>query len=336
MFYYYFCNSILLFIGMIEMNRPIELEFEVFKQVFDASLQSTNPLLNEVITYIKQRGGKMMRPILVLLVAKAFGEIGASTYHAAASLELLHTASLVHDDVVDESDQRRGQKSVNAIYDNKISVLVGDFLLSTSLREAASTGNVKVVEAISKLGQELAEGEIVQLSTTSASEFSEEIYFNVIRKKTAVLFATSAELGAYSVGTSDEMAQKAYLLGEMIGIAFQIKDDLFDYYDSDEIGKPTGNDMREGKLTLPALYVLNAFADDDMKEVAYRIRSMKATKAEIDGFIAYIKEKGGIDYAYRIMMEYRDKALALLPETVLPEIVRALTAYIDYVISREK
>ena len=177
----------------------------------------------------------MMRPILVLLTAKAFGEIGTSTYHAASSLELLHTASLVHDDVVDESDKRRGQKSINAVYDNKVSVLVGDYLLSTSLKEASLTGNIKIVNAISKLGQDLSEGEIVQLSTISDSVFSEEIYFEVIRKKTAALFAASAELGACSVDSTDEMVKIACLLGELIGIAFQIKDDIFDYYTSDTL-----------------------------------------------------------------------------------------------------
>lgn len=321
---------------MQEIIRPIEQEFEVFKELFDASLQSTNPLLKEVIAYIKQRRGKMMRPILVLLTAKAFGEIGTSTYHAASSLELLHTASLVHDDVVDESDKRRGQKSVNAVYDNKVSVLVGDYLLSTSLKEASLTGNIKIVNAISKLGQDLSEGEIVQLSTISDSVFSEEIYFEVIRKKTAALFATSAELGACSVDSTDEMVKIACLLGELIGIAFQIKDDIFDYYTSDTLGKPTGNDMREGKLTLPALYVLNAFEDDEMKKVALRIRSLEAAPTEIDGFIQYVKEKGGIDYAHKVMMDYRNKALALLPSTVPSEIKDSLTAYIDYVINREK
>ncbi|MBE6281106.1 MAG: polyprenyl synthetase family protein [Bacteroides sp.] len=321
---------------MQEIIRPIEQEFEVFKELFDASLQSTNPLLKEVITYIKQRRGKLMRPILVLLTARAFGEIGTSTYHAASSLELLHTASLVHDDVVDESDKRRGQKSVNAVYDNKVSVLVGDYLLSTSLKEASLTGNIKIVNAISKLGQDLSEGEIVQLSTISDSVFSEEIYFEVIRKKTAALFATSAELGACSVDSTDEMVKIACLLGELIGIAFQIKDDIFDYYTSDTLGKPTGNDMREGKLTLPALYVLNAFEDDEMKKVALRIRSLEAAPTEIDGFIQYVKEKGGIDYAHKVMMDYRNKALALLPSTVPSEIKDSLTAYIDYVINREK
>ena len=317
------------------IKQPIEHEFEVFKQLFDDSLQSSNPLLKEVIAYVKQGKGKMMRPILTLLIAKAFGEIGHSTYHAANSLELLHTASLIHDDVVDESDKRRGQKSVNAVYDNKVSVLVGDYLLSTSLKEAAQTGDIKVVDLVARLGQNLSEGEIVQLTTIDTEDFSEEVYFDVIRKKTAALFASCAEAGARTVHSSDEIAHKAYLLGEMIGIAFQIKDDIFDYYSSD-VGKPTGNDMREGKLTLPALYVLNTCSDEPMKELAYRIRSLEATMEEINLFIDFVKVHNGIEYARKIMIEYRNKALELLPLSVNPEIKTALTAYIDYVIQREK
>lgn len=320
---------------MQRIKQPIEREFEVFKQMFDASLQSSHPLLNEVITYIKQRSGKMMRPMLMLLIAKAFGEIGESTYHAASSLELLHTASLVHDDVVDESDKRRGQKSVNAVYDNKVSVLVGDYLLATSLKEAALTDNIKIVNLVARLGQNLSEGEIVQLSSIDTTEFSEEVYFDVIRKKTAALFASCAEAGARSAHVTDEMAEKASLFGEMIGIAFQIKDDIFDYSTSD-IGKPTGNDMREGKLTLPALYVLNTCADEKMNELALRIRSLEATKEEITLFIEWIKEKGGIDYAHKMMADFRNKALDLLPPSVDREIKEALTAYIDYVIDRNK
>lgn len=319
---------------MQHIKQPIAQEFEVFKQIFDASLQSTNPLLKEVIAYIKQRKGKQMRPILMLLIAKSFGEIGDSAYHAASSLELLHTASLIHDDVVDESDKRRGQKSVNALYDNKVSVLVGDFLLATSLKEAALTADIQIVNLVAKLGQNLSEGEIIQLSNINASDFSEEVYFEVIRKKTAALFAACAEAGARSAHSSDEMAKKAYLLGEMIGVSFQIKDDIFDYYPSTEIGKPTANDMREGKLTLPALYVLNNTNDEKIKNLAFRIRSLEATKEEIDGFIDYVKDNGGMEYARKVMVEYRNKALDLLPPNTSLPLREALAAYIDYVIER--
>ena len=319
-----------------QIRLPIVKEFEEFKSLFDASLHSSNTLLSEVLTYIKQRNGKMMRPILTLLMAKLFGEINYSALHAALSLELLHTASLVHDDVVDESDKRRGQSSVNAIYNNKVSVLVGDYMLATSLKHSAMTGSIRIVDLVARLGQNLAEGEIIQLTNINASEFSEEVYYDVIRKKTAALFTASAEAGAVAVNSSDEMVQNARLFGEMIGIAFQIKDDIFDYYSSGEIGKPTGNDMSEGKLTLPALHVLNTLGDEKMCQLAFRIKSLDATDAEISLFIDYVKKNGGIEYARQVMVDYRNKALDLLPSTADTTIKDALTAYIDYVIEREK
>ena len=319
-----------------QIKQPIQAEFEVFKQKFDASLQSSNPLLGEVINFIKQRRGKMMRPMLTLLMAKLCGKIEESTYFAAISLELLHTASLVHDDVVDESDKRRGQASVNALYDNKVSVLVGDFLLATSLTNAALTDNISLVKLVSCLGQKLSEGEIIQLSNTNASDFSEDVYFDVIKKKTAALFSTAAEAGVRSVESCDETAEKAYRFGELIGIAFQIKDDIFDYNPSDSLGKPSGNDMKEGKLTLPALYVLNTLNDASMKELALKIRALDATNEEIALFIDYIKRNGGIEYATQVMIDYRNKALALLPQTASPDLKEALTSYIDYVIERSK
>lgn len=315
---------------------PIKEEFEAFRHLFESSLQGSNPLLNEVLAYIKQRNGKMMRPMLVLLVAQMCGGIHASTLHAALSLELLHTASLVHDDVVDESDKRRGQLSVNAVYNNKVSVLVGDYMLATSLKHSACTESLRLVDLVARLGQQLSEGEIIQLANISATDFSEEVYYDVIRKKTAALFAAAAEAGAISAGASDEVVEKARLAGEMIGIAFQIKDDIFDYYSPKEIGKPTGNDMREGKLTLPALYVLNAFTDEEMSGLALRIRSLDATEEEIARFIGYIKQQGGIEYAGKVMRDYRDRALGLLPEGVDAAMREALMAYIDYVIDREK
>ena len=319
-----------------QIKGPILNEFEVFKQKFDASLQSSNPLLGEVINFIKQRKGKMMRPMLTLLMAKLCGEIKDSTYDVAISLELLHTASLVHDDVVDESDKRRGQSSVNAIYDNKVSVLVGDYLLATSLTNAAMTGDVRLVELVGKLGQELSEGEIIQLNNTNASNFSEDVYFEVIKKKTAALFATAAEAGAISVKSTDEMAEMSRQFGELIGISFQIKDDIFDYYSSDVLGKPTGNDMQEGKLTLPALYVLNTLRNPSMIELALKIRALDASDEEIANFIDYIKKNGGIEYATQVMIEYRNKALAILPDDISDELKTALTSYIDYVIERNK
>ena len=198
-----------------------------FKMLFDASLRSTAPMLGEVLEYIRKRNGKMMRPMLVLLMAKLYGGINAATLHSALSLELLHTASLVHDDVVDKSNKRRGQASVNALYDNRVSVLVGDYMLATSLRHAAYTQEIELVDLVARLGQNLSEGEIVQLASTNNRSFSEEIYFDVIRKKTAALFTASAESGALSAKASADDVDNAALFGEMIGIAFQIKDDIF-------------------------------------------------------------------------------------------------------------
>lgn len=317
------------------IKLPIEKELDEFRALFDASLNSTNPLLNEVLAYIKKRNGKMMRPILVLLTAKLFGKVTDSTLHAALSLELLHTASLVHDDVVDESDKRRGQSSVNAVYNNKVSVLMGDYMLASSLKHAAHSGMLELVELVARLGQELSEGEIIQLANTSNRDFSEDIYFDVIRKKTAALFTASAESGAVSVHAAPEIVRNAALFGEMIGVAFQIKDDIFDYYESPELGKPTGNDMLEGKLTLPALYLLNRTQDDALRELALRIRAMEASKEEIASFVEQVKQEGGIEYAEQVMYAYRNKALALLPEFADATLREALTAYIDYVIERK-
>lgn len=321
-------------IGLI--RKPIERELSEFKMLFDTALTSTAPILGDVLGYIRKRNGKMMRPMLVLLMAKLYGEINSATLHSALSLELLHTASLVHDDVVDKSDKRRGQASVNALYDNRVSVLVGDYMLATSLRHAAYTKEIELVDLVARLGQNLSEGEIVQLANTSNTYFSEEIYFDVIRKKTAALFTASAESGALSVKASADDVDKAALFGEMIGIAFQIKDDIFDYFENEALGKPTGNDMLEGKLTLPALYVLNHQADEEKRELALRIRSLKASPEEIASFVSYVKQEGGIEYADRVMHDYRDKALALLPQQMDESLRTALTAYVDYVVDRTK
>ena len=318
------------------IKQPVAKELEEFRGLFEDSLTSTGPLLGEVLSYVKKRSGKMMRPILVMLMAKLFGTLSDSTFHAALSLELLHTASLIHDDVVDESNERRGQSSVNAIYNNKVSVLVGDYMLATSLKHAAHTGKVELVELVACLGQELSEGEILQLGNTGKEDFAEDTYFDIIRKKTAALFKISAQSGAVSVNASPEEAMKAALFGEMIGIAFQIKDDIFDYFENAELGKPTGNDMLEGKLTLPALYVLNKLHDTSLNELALRIRALNASKEEIAQFVETVKREGGIEYATQKMYEFREKALALLPASTDEAIRNALTAYIDYVIERNK
>lgn len=318
------------------IKTPIEAELEDFKNLFDRSLSSSNTLLDSVVAHIRKRSGKMMRPILVMLVARLYGAVCPATLHAAVSLELLHNASLVHDDVVDESTQRRGQLSVNAIFNNKVAVLTGDYLLATSLVHAEMTNSLQIIQLVSALGQDLADGELLQLSNVSNHNFSETVYFDVIRKKTAALFAACTKAAAYSVGVSDEKVEFARQLGEYIGICFQIKDDIFDYYDSMEIGKPTGNDMLEGKLTLPALYVLNTFNDDTVKEIAYKVKEGTANPDEIARLIAFIKENGGIEYAIRTMNEYRRKAFEMLATLPDSDVCVALRTYLDYVVNRDK
>lgn len=318
------------------IKYPISEELEDFKLLFDSSLSSSNLLLNSVIAHIRQKNGKMMRPILVLLAAKLYGKICPATLHAAVSLELLHNASLVHDDVVDESTERRGQLSVNAIFNNKVSVLAGDFLLATALVQVSQTRNHAIIDVVSCLGQDLADGELLQLSNVSNLHFSEDIYFDVIRKKTAVLFAACTKAGALSVGADDEKAEFARLFGEYIGLCFQIKDDIFDFFESKEIGKPTGNDMLEGKLTLPVIYALNTTQDKAAKEIAIRVKNGEATTDEIALLIEFVKQHGGIAYATKTMYAYREKALSLLASMPETDVKIALAAYLNYVVEREK
>lgn len=318
------------------IKSPISEELEDFKELFESSLSSSNLLLNSVIAHIRQKNGKMMRPILVLLSAKLYGNVCPATLHAAVSLELLHTASLVHDDVVDESTERRGQLSVNAIFNNKVAVLSGDFLLATALVQVAMTRNHDIVGVVSALGCDLADGELLQLSNVSNPQFSETVYFDVIRKKTAVLFAACTKAGALSVGADAEKVEQARLFGEYIGLCFQIKDDIFDYSDSKEIGKPTGNDMSEGKLTLPALHVLNTVKDEAMRALAVRIKNGEAASDEIARLVEFTKRQGGIEYALQTMYAYKEKALSLLASMPDTDVKAALAAYLDYVVEREK
>lgn len=318
------------------IKSPISEELEDFKELFESSLSSSNLLLNSVIAHIRQKNGKMMRPILVLLSAKLYGNVCPATLHAAVSLELLHNASLVHDDVVDESTERRGQLSVNAIFNNKVAVLSGDFLLATALVQVAMTRNHDIIGIVSALGRDLADGELLQLSNVSNPQFSETVYFDVIRKKTAVLFAACTKAGALSVGADAEKVELARLFGEYVGLCFQIKDDIFDYFDSKEIGKPTGNDMSEGKLTLPVLHVLNTVKDEAMRELAVRVKNGQVASDEIARLIEFTKQHGGIEYALQTMYAYKEKALSLLASMPDTDVKAALAAYLDYVVEREK
>jgi octaprenyl-diphosphate synthase len=264
-----------------------------------------------------------------------FGEVSDTTYSAALALELLHTASLVHDDVVDDSMQRRGQASVNAIYNNKLAVLVGDYLLSTALVFTGRCGDPRITNIVGALGQTLADGEIFQMFHSHEKLVSEEVYFEIIRKKTASLFSSCAEIGALSAGAQPNEADRARQIGEYIGICFQIRDDIFDYY-SNDVGKPTGNDMREGKLTLPIIYAVRTEGDDRIREMINRLKSGELSEAEIGDLIEFAKAKGGIEYAERTMQEYRQKAIDLLPAGIDEDIRSAIIAYMDAVINRSK
>ena len=319
------------------IKKPIEGYLDDFIKLFNDSLSHTDGLLSQVLEHIRSRGGKRMRPMLILLIAKNYGGITSVTQHSAVGLELLHTASLVHDDVVDESKERRGQASVNAEYNNKVAVLVGDYVLSTALLNVALTNNTHIVQSLAELGRTLSKGEILQLSNIQNSEFSEGVYYEVIKMKTAALFEACCEIGAMSANATEEDLEKAKSFGRNLGIIFQIRDDIFDYYDSKEIGKPTGNDMSEGKLTLPVLYALNSTEDEEMKAIARKVKSRDVSQEEISRLVAFTKANGGIEYAEQKMLELRSQCLQFIDaESVTEEIRIALTAYIDYVIQRNK
>ena len=317
-----------------KIRRPIEGEMNDFIELFNLSLSHEDGLLEQVLSHIRQRGGKRMRPMLLMLSAKNYGKVSDVTLNAALGLELLHTASLVHDDVVDESGERRGQASVNASFNNKVAVLVGDFILSTALLRVAISDNIQIVKHLSELGRILSNGELLQLSNISNTEISEDIYYQVIEKKTAVLFESCSALGAISVGASDDDIEKAKRFGHNIGMIFQIRDDIFDYFDSKEIGKPTGNDMAEGKLTLPVIYALNHSDSSAMMTLAKKVKAGTINADEIAVLVEFTKQSGGIDYAKRKMEEFAAHAQKYIDECVNPELKEAFTAYLDYVIQR--
>ena len=317
------------------IKHPIEAELADFVSLFNQSLSHEDGLLGSALEHIRKRAGKRMRPILILLMARNFGQITDVTQNAAVGLELLHTASLVHDDVVDESEERRGQASVNATYDNKVAVLVGDYILSTALICVARTHSEQIVTYLAELGRTLSDGEILQLSNIGRKDISEDVYYDVIKQKTAALFEACAGIGALSSGASEDDVMAAKQFGQNLGIIFQIRDDIFDYYDSKEIGKPTGNDMAEGKLTLPVIHAVNNGGDEDMKRLALKVKDHSVTAEEIASLVDYTKRMGGIEYAEKRMWEFHAEAQRFLDERVgQQEIKEALQAYLDFVIKR--
>lgn len=319
------------------IREPIESELSRFIELFNQSMTHTDGMLSQALAHIRQKAGKRMRPMLILLMAKNYGSVSDVTQNAAVGLELLHTASLVHDDVVDESSERRGQASVNAIFDNKVAVLVGDYLLSTALLYVSYTGNQKIVQYLAELGRTLVRGEILQLSNIRNRDLSEDVYYQVIKQKTAALFEACCAIGALSGGASDEEIEAAKLFGQNLGIIFQIRDDIFDYYDSTEIGKPTGNDMTEGKLTLPVLYALNTTNNEKMKALAYKVKDHIINADEIACLVDFTKNNGGIEYAEECMRNFHNSGCQFIDAHVVnTELKMSLRTYLDFVIERSK
>ncbi len=327
---------------LTEICRPIERELQQYQCMLVDSLQHDNPLLHRAVEHILQRRGKQMRPILVLLSAKLVGAVNEQVLHAAVALELLHTASLVHDDVVDESDRRRGQKSINALMDNRVAVLVGDYLFSRTLHHTSLTNSRAVLRWVAKLGQDLSDGELQQLANTENAHFIEDSYYDIIEKKTASLFAASAMMGVHLAGGSEEQVKLMEQFGKYVGICFQLRDDIFDYDSANSTGKPTGNDMKEGKLTLPVLHALIANADEHHRSLALRVRQGKATDAEISQLVDFTKRSGGIEYAVSAMQSFCSRALALLddcasssPVSSSSSVLDSLRLYVSFVSARQ-
>ena len=317
------------------IKSPIENELKIFEDKFKDSVKSKVPLLDTIMNYIVKRKGKQMRPLLVLHCAKLFGEVNETTYRGAALVELLHTATLVHDDVVDESNMRRGFFSINALWKNKVAVLVGDYLLSKGLLLSLKNKDFKALEILSSAVEQMSEGELLQMEKARKLDITEEVYFDIITKKTASLLASCCGIGAYSTGVSEEVLEDVIAMGEAVGIAFQIKDDLFDYGDN-KIGKPTGIDIIEKKMTLPLIYALNVADKGERRKIIKVIKNSKKSKADIQEVIQFVKIKGGIEYAQTRMLEYKKKAEDLLNSIPTESSTEYLKALIDYVIERKK
>ena len=318
-----------------EIQAPVREHIGVFEKRFRAAMKSSVPLLDKITHYIVKRKGKQMRPMFVFLSAGVCGDIVEKTYRAASLIELLHTATLVHDDVVDESYQRRGFFSVNAIWKNKIAVLVGDFILAKGLLWSIEHKDYDILHFISVAVREMSEGEILQIQKARKLDITEEIYFEIIRKKTASLMATSAAVGTCSVTDDPEIIERMRLFGEYAGIAFQIKDDLFDFQKSNLLGKPTGNDLHEKKITLPLIHALNRGSSSEKRTILNIVRKKSKSASDLTQVVKYISAKGGFDYAERVMQEYRQKALEQLTAYPDSEFKRALAAFVGYITERE-
>jgi octaprenyl-diphosphate synthase len=295
-----------------EIKAPVEKEMKEFELKFKASMKSSVSLLDKITSYIIKRKGKQMRPLFVFLSAKICGEMNDSTYRAASLIELLHTATLVHDDVVDDSNERRGFFSVNALWKNKIAVLVGDFLLSRGLLLSIENKDFHLLGLVSNAVREMSEGELLQIEKARKLDINEEVYFDIIRKKTASLIASCCACGAASVTTDEKIIEQMRAFGEAVGIAFQIKDDLFDYGDGSNIGKPTGIDIKEKKMTLPLIYTLNTASFFERRRIINIVKNNNNDPKKVAEVIDFVVKNGGIQYAEKRMIEYKNKALEIL------------------------
>ncbi|MGL4599652.1 MAG: polyprenyl synthetase family protein [Bacteroidia bacterium] len=318
------------------IKAPVSDEMELFDRKFHESMKSSVPLLDKITQYIVKRKGKQMRPLFVFLTAKMCGGVNDSTHRAAALIELLHTASLVHDDVVDDSNMRRGFFSVNALWKNKIAVLVGDFLLSRGLLLSIDHNDFKLLKIVSEAVREMSEGELLQIEKARRLDIAEEVYFEIIRQKTASLIASCCGCGAASANDDEAVLVRMKQFGEWTGIAFQIKDDLFDYGSRSDIGKPTGIDIKEKKMTLPLIFALNKAPKSERRRMINIVKNHNEEPERVAEVIAFVHQSGGIEYAQERMLEYRKKALDLLHEFPDGDARQALEHLVIYTTEREK
>ena len=318
------------------IKKPVEIEMDEFEVYFSRTMRSDIPLLNIILNYVLRRKGKQMRPLLVFLTARLNGEIAESTYIAATCIELLHTASLVHDDVVDDAHERRGSLSINALWNSKIAVLLGDYLLSTGMHICVEKSRYDMLEIISEAVKSMAEGELLQLQKARKLNIKEEDYYKIIISKTAALLSACTACGARSVSEDTETIQLMKDFGENIGIAFQIRDDILDYEGTGLTGKTVGNDIKEKKITLPLIHALEQSANSKKRHIINIVKNRKKTRTEIGEVISFVMDYGGLEYAELKMNQYRDKALAILDSYPESEVKESLREFVHYTTSRKK
>ncbi len=318
------------------IKKPIAAEIKAYHKVFRSTIRSKVPLLDIIMKYIMKTKGKEIRPIIVLYSARMMGEISEETYYAATLIELLHTATLVHDDVVDDSNRRRGLFSVNALWKNKIAVLAGDYLLAKGLLLAVETHNPHLLEFVSKATRDMSEGELLQIEKARKLDISENVYFEIIKKKTASLLASCFATGALSTINDREAIEKLWKVGELTGIAFQIMDDLLDYKKTSVTGKPSGIDIKEKKITLPLIYLLEQSDTKNRRRIVRTIKRQPAEPQKIEALIREVQSSGGMEYARKKMLEYKNKAIELLHDFPDNEGRRVLEEIIEFTISRTK